>query len=223
VFFGERSPGRNRELREQTNVRSPAVMAEAWAIANSARAELQAENDAVALEQFGRAYELSRDPALLLQVARLEQRAGHLARASNAFETFLEHADESAAEQRDYAARQLRMLRGRVARLQVQTNVQGAELELEPTRGVAERSGYILTLLLDAGERKLSLSKPGYETQSISIALQPGEVRTVRVDLDKARGGRSVVREAQSTKPRLAERDPSERRRRFVEDERAAL
>ena len=77
-------------------------------------------------------------------------------------------------------------------------------VELEPQRGVAVSSGFVVDVLVDAGERRLSFSKPGFETRTLVISLAPGEVRTLRVDLDKPAAGRS---ETGSTKPRWTRLD----------------
>jgi hypothetical protein len=102
------------------------------------------------------------------------------------------------------AARQLQAASSRVARVSVQTNVLGALVELEPQRGVAVGGGFVVNLLLDAGERRLSFSKPGFETQTVVLTLEPGDVRSLRIDLDKAAAGRS---ERGSSKPRWTQLD----------------
>jgi hypothetical protein len=156
---------------------------------------------AAALADWQRAYELSADPLLLLEIARLEREVGNRARAAHAFELILAHVEGRASEQSKLlAARQLQDAAAGTARLNVQTNVLGASVELEPQRGIATGSGFMVSLLLDAGERRLSLSKPGYETRSLVLTLEPGDVRSLRVDLDKAAGGRS---ETSSNKARL--------------------
>ncbi len=176
-------------------------MAEAWALADSARSAAAERQPEVAVAKLRRAYELSSDPTLLLEVGRLEREVGNWARATHAFETFLESGAERVPEPRRLLAlRQLQSAAASTARLNVQTNVLGASVELEPERGVATASGFAIGVLLDAGERRLSLSKPGYETRSLVLALEPGEVRTLRVDLEKAAGGRSE--KPGSTKPR---------------------
>jgi hypothetical protein len=76
----------------------------------------------------------------------------------------------------------------------LQANVQGAEIELERQRGAVSASGFVVSLLLDAGERRIALSKPGYETRTLTLQLEPGDAKTVRVDLDKAAGGRSETK-----------------------------
>jgi len=167
-------------------------MDEAWALADSAQGLAEAHQPAAALSRYQRAYELSRDPSLLLEVARLERTVGNSARAAHAFEQFLEQVGDRAPEPRkQLVTRQLQAAAANTARLNVQTNVVDAVAELEPQRGVATGSGFVVSFLLDAGERRLSLSKPGYETKSLVLSLQPGEVRTLRVDLDKAAAGRS--------------------------------
>lgn len=183
-----------------TPVATAGAMAEAWTLVDSAQSRGDARQPQVALEKLRRAYELSSDPTLLLEVGRLEREVGNAARATYAFEQFLANGAERVPEARRLLAlRQLQAAGAGTARLNLQTNVLGAAVELEPERGVAQSSGFSMGILLDAGERRLSLSKPGYETQSLVLTLEPGEVRTLRVDLDKAAAGRS---ETGSSKPR---------------------
>jgi hypothetical protein len=179
---------------------SSQAMAEAWALADSAQSRAEAREPEVAATKLWRAYELSGDPTLLLEVGRLERELGRSARATFAFEQFLAVGAERVPEPRRLLAlRQLQAAASGTARLNVQTNVLGASIELEAEHGVATASGFSIGVLLDAGERRFSLSKPGYETRSLVLTLEPGEVRALRVDLDKAAGGRS---ETGSSKPR---------------------
>ena len=205
-------------------VASGDTMAQAWSLAESARAAAEQHQPAVALAGLNQAYALSSDPTLLLEVARLENEIGSPARAAHAFEVFLEQGADRLPQQRQLALRQLKALGQHTARVNVQTNVQGAEVELEAERGIAKSSGFVVSLLLDVGERRISLSKPGYETQTVSLNLEAGEVRSLRVDLDKAARGRS---QSSSAKPRWSRLDSdlpgSEGGRGFVEHVRAAL
>lgn len=186
-------------------VTSPQAMTEAWVLAQRAQSLSDAHQSAEALAAWQRAYELSFDPTLLLEIGRLERESGNFARATFAFEQLLLRGEDRVpASHRQLAARQLQAASARTARLNVQTNVVGAAVELEPARGVASATGFVVNLLLDAGERRLSFGKPGYETRSVVITLEPGEVRTLRVDLDKAAGGRS---ETGSMQPRWTRRD----------------
>ncbi|RYZ03686.1 MAG: hypothetical protein EOO73_26885 [Myxococcales bacterium] len=175
-------------------------MAAAWALADSATNGPLSRQPDVALSQLREAYALSFDPTLLLEIGRLEREVGNLARATYAFEQFLASDAERVPEpRRVLALRQLQGAAAGIARMNVQTNVLGASVELEPERGVASASGFAISVLLDAGERRFSLSKPGYETRALVLTVEPGEVRTLRVDLEKAAGGRS---ETGSNKPR---------------------
>jgi hypothetical protein len=181
-------------------VASSAAMGEAWTLAEAAHGFVAARQPAAARARFQRAFGLSHDPTLLYELGRLEQELGHAARATHAFEQFLKlGAERAPAPKLQIAERQLQASAAQSARLSVQTNVVGAEVELEPERGVAVGEGFIVALLLDAGERRLSFSKPGYETRTLLLQLEGGEQRALRVDLDKAVGGRS---ETGSTKPR---------------------
>jgi len=187
-------------------VASPETLSQAWALAESAQGLAEARHPEAALAKWQRAYELSSDPTLLLEVGRLEREVGHAARATHAFELFLAQGAGRVSEpRRQLAARQLQAAAANTARLTVQTNVLGALVELEPERGVAASSGFLVTVLVDAGERRFSFSKPGFETQSFVLSLEPGEVRTLRVDLDKPAAGRS---ETGSSKPRWTRLDP---------------
>lgn len=181
-------------------------MSEAWLAAERAQALSEGHQPAAALASAQRAYDLSRDPRLLLDVGRLEREVGNAARAAHAFELFLAQCGDCATERRKLlAARQREAAAASTARLAVQTNVVGASVELEPERGVASSSGFIVSVLLDAGERRVSFSKPGYETRTLQLKLEPGETRTLRVDLDKADAGRS---ETGSQRPRWTLAEP---------------
>jgi hypothetical protein len=181
----------------QTSAKS---MTEAWTLVQNAQSLDESRRSVAALADWKRAYELSSDPTLLLEIARLERDIGNFARATHAFEQFLARGEGRVPSQRmQFAARQMQAAATRTARLHVQTNVLGAVVELEADRGVASSNGFVVSLLVDAGERRLSFGKPGYETRSLVVTLEPGELRSLRVDLDKAAGGRS---ETGSSKPR---------------------
>lgn len=176
-------------------------MAEAARLADAAQVDLVERRPVAALAAFQRAYDLSADPTLLLEIGRLERQLGNPARAAYAFEQFLERgSDRGSPERVQLTRRQLRDSSATTARLLLQTNVHGAAVELEARRGVATSSGFAVNVLLDAGERTLTLSKPGYETRTVQLNLIAGEVRSLRVDLEKA-AGRSEVAPA---KRRLA-------------------
>lgn len=179
---------------------SAAAMNEAWSLAQKAQSLSDLRKPAEALAAWQRAYELSSDPTLLLEIGRLERDLGNFARSAHAFEQLLARGGERVpSARRQLAARQLQAALARTAQINVQTNVVGALVELEPERGVATGSGFVVNLLVDAGERRLSFGKPGYETRSVVLTVEPGEVRTLRVDLDKPVGGRS---ETGSSQPR---------------------
>jgi hypothetical protein len=169
-------------------------MAEASALMDSARSLEAAKQAPAALVSWQRAYDLSSDPSLLLEVARLEREAGNSARAVHALEQFLERgAGRPASVRQKWAFDQLRVLAANIARLTLETNVQDATVELERDRGVVSSTGFIANVLLDAGERNLVLTKPGYETHVLAVSLVPGEVQTLRVHLEKAVGGQSAL------------------------------
>jgi hypothetical protein len=188
-------------------VASGEAMSEAWKVAERAQRLADVRQPAESLANWQRAYELSADPRLLLEIGRLERDIGNGARATHAFERFLAQGVGRVPDSRlAFAARQLQVASSSIARLTVQTNVLGALVELEPQRGVAVGGGFVVNLLLDAGERRLSFSKPGFETQTVLLTLEAGDVRSLRVDLEKAAAGRS---ERGSSKPRWTQLDGS--------------
>jgi hypothetical protein len=168
------------------------AMAEAVELVDSAKNLELTKQPTAALADWQRAYELSHDPTLLLEVARLERQAGSMARASHALEQFLARGSERVSAERVRAVtEELRVMAASTARLTLETNVTGTHGDIEPGRGVATAAGFGVKLLLDSGERKLVLSKPGYEAQALAVNLLPGEARSVRVYLEKASGGQS--------------------------------
>src|SRR5690606_7786209 len=119
------------------------AMAEAARLVDSAQVELVERRPGAALAAFQRAYELSSDPTLLLEVGRLERQLGNPARAAHAFEQFLERGTDRVSPERvQLARRQLRDSSATTARMLLQTNVHGATVELEARRGVATPSGF---------------------------------------------------------------------------------
>jgi len=191
AFLAGHAPEESAQTRGESPFRR---MAEASALMDSARS-LEAHQQApAALASWQRAYDLSSDPSLLLEVARLERAAGNWARATHALEQFLEPGTGRRTSVRtQWASEQLRVLTASTARLTLETNVQDATVELERDRGVVSSAGYVASVLLDAGERSLVLTKPGYETHALAVHLLPGETRTLRVHLEKAVGGQSAL------------------------------
>lgn len=192
--------GHTRAAVETHPAASGQALTEAWALAQQAQHFDEARRPAAALAAWQRAYDLSSDPMLLLEIGRLERDSGNFARSAHAFQQLLARSEDHVpVARRQLAARQLQAVLGHTAALNVQTNVVDAMVELEPERGVSASSGFVVNLLVDAGERRLSFGKPGYDTRSLVVTLEPGEVRALRIDLDKAAGGRS---ESFSTQPR---------------------
>lgn len=171
----------------------------AWHLFEEATELLASGQRGAALERFKRAYELSSDPRLLYEVGELQRSQGQHAQAADAYTAFL-RSEHVPVGRVTAARRALAAVSIHTAELQLETNVQGATVA--PDRGVVRGYGYVVELLLDAGERQISLSKPGYETRTLTLALAPGESRRMRVDLEKADRGSS---EHGGARVRLAE------------------
>jgi tetratricopeptide (TPR) repeat protein len=136
----------------------------------------------LALIEFERVYELVPDYRVLYNIGQVSIQLGRYARATKALEKYLEQGGDQIADDRKKAVEaDLEMLRGRTAFLSVQTNVDGADVSLDDTLvGVTPLKEPIL---VDAGEHRLILRKPGYLTRPTQVALAGGETANVEITL----------------------------------------
>jgi len=162
-----------------------------------------------ALAMPQRAYDLSRDPNAAARVARLEYEVGNAARATHAFESFLAQCAARARAPQFAAARQLQTAAASTARLPCKpTCLRRLGSSSSPARCRGANASSV-SAVLDAGERRISFSKPGYETRTLQLKLDPGEPAPAASTSTKADGGRS---ENRFRKPRWSRNWRRERR-----------
>jgi hypothetical protein len=125
---------------------------------------------ALALIEFERAYSYVQDYRVLFNIGQVSVQLARYARAVNALKQYLQVGGASIAPARINSVREdLKILEGRTAHLQIECNVEGAEILLDDVpighTPIAE------PLLVDAGEHRLTIQKPGYLTKTERLVL----------------------------------------------------
>jgi tetratricopeptide (TPR) repeat protein len=148
--------------------------------ARSLYAQGDVELAAIELE---RAYELVPDQSVLYNLGQLRLKLRHYARARRALERYLEQAGaDLPAERRESVGADLEVLRSRTATLHVTANVEGAEVVVDDT--VVGHTPLSAAVLLDAGEHRIAVRKPGYATRRARVLLGGAESKALEVSLE---------------------------------------
>jgi len=124
----------------------------------------------LALIEFERAYSYVPDYRVLFNIGQVSVQLGRYARAVKALKQYLQAGSKSILPARAASVQEdLKMLEGRTAQLRIDCNVDGAEILLDDIRiGVTPMEQ---SLLVDAGEHRLTLQKPGYVTRMERVVL----------------------------------------------------
>lgn len=148
--------------------------------------ELFEEGDfRLALIEFERAYALIPDYRVLYNIAQVNLQLGRYAAARRALERYLEQAgDALPAARAKSVKRDLEMIAGRTAHLRVESNVEGAELLVDDA--VVGTVPLSEPLLVDAGEHRVELRKPGYIPRGQYVKLASGDTNTLTLELEEA-------------------------------------
>lgn len=124
----------------------------------------------LALIEFERAYSYVTDYRVLFNIGQVSVQLGRYSRAVKALEQYLAQGSTQISRERLAAVQEdLKMLQGRTARLTIDCDVVGAEVLLDDVR-----LGYTPLeplRLVDAGEHRLVIQKPGYATRSERVVL----------------------------------------------------
>lgn len=136
----------------------------------------------LALIEFDRAYSYVPDYRVLYNIGQVSIQLGRYARAADALSQYLEQGGPSIAPARVEAVKtDLAMLEGRTAHLRVDCRVTGAEVLMDDVR--IATTPFEAPLLVDAGEHRLTVQKPGYLPRTERLVLAGRDDHTVRVDL----------------------------------------
>ncbi|HEX4339814.1 MAG TPA: PEGA domain-containing protein [Polyangiaceae bacterium] len=127
-----------------------------------------------ALAEFNKAYELAPNYRVLYNLAQVQTERHDYVDALHDFEKYLQQGGtEIAADRRDQVTRELTALKGRVAQLTIQADVDGAELVVD---GVSAGTLPLAEpVLVSAGVRQLQVKKPGYETSTRTETIAGGD------------------------------------------------
>ena len=150
--------------------------------------EKQAGDDAMgalryadALDAYERAYEITRDPALLYNRGRAYEGLGNFPAALEQLEAFDAQAPASLKGRVKKLPELLAKLRARVAVLTVRTRAPGARVMVADKR-VGDTP---LTLKLSSGRATVEVSADGYTTYRKEIDLPGGGAITLEAELEK--------------------------------------
>jgi tetratricopeptide (TPR) repeat protein len=140
----------------------------------------------LALIEFSRAYELSKNHKILFNVGQVHQQLGHYARALEVLEAYLrEGGDKIAPDRRVAVERDIGILRTRTATLRVTVRGGGAALTGATIALDGDPAGEspLAAQIVDAGEHRLKVTRSGFVTHERAIVLAGRDVADVVVEL----------------------------------------
>ncbi|HEX7451527.1 MAG TPA: PEGA domain-containing protein [Polyangiaceae bacterium] len=136
----------------------------------------------LALVEFERAYELSKNYKVLYNIGQVRIQLGRYAQGREALAEYLRLGGENVNAERLAAVnKDLAMLVERTASLNIVANQPGADISLDGK--VIGTSPLSAPLVVDAGEHSLVLHKSGYYDRSQSVTLAGREQIDVTVEL----------------------------------------
>jgi hypothetical protein len=141
-----------------------------------------------ALAEFRRAYQLAPSYRLLYNIAQVQYELHDHVEALKAFRQYLaEGGSEIAADRRAQVEADILKLEGRVASVEISTNVEGAQVLIDDVPvGTSPLKGPVL---VNSGPRRISVSKAGYGTTARNVTVAGGD--RVKISLDASDSGSS--------------------------------
>ncbi len=138
-----------------------------------------------ALVEFERAYELTSDYRVLYNMAHVQAERHHYAEAVETYERYLKEGGSQLSEERRTSVQtDLEILRTHLAKLWVESNVEGAELFIDDRSvGTLPLSGPVV---IDAGMARVRLEKPGYVDATQTIKVAGGESPRLTLPMSRA-------------------------------------
>lgn len=136
----------------------------------------------LALIEFERAYELVPNYRVLYNIGQVSIQLRQYANARQALEQYLSAGGDGIdAQRRAEVQADIEMLKSRTAYIAIEVKQSGVTLWIDETpRGTTPLPG---PLLVDAGQHKIELRKPGYQVAQRFVALAGGEERTLRFEM----------------------------------------
>jgi len=145
----------------------------------------------LALIEFERAYSYVPDFRVLYNIGQVSIQLARYARAAQALQQYLASGGNKIPAARIAAVQSdLKMLENRTAHLTVKCNVEGAEVYLDET--LLGKTPMDEPILVDAGEHRIMVQRPGYLTRSEPLVLAGRDESTLQLDLTEERPIRTV-------------------------------
>jgi hypothetical protein len=136
----------------------------------------------LALAEFERVYELVPDYRVLYNIGQVSIQLGRYARALILLERYLQDgAAELPEERRAQVRSDIEQLQTRTASLDVQVRQSGAELWLDGV--LVGTTPLPAPLIVDVGERRLQVRRPGFESELRTFSLAGGDRRELTISL----------------------------------------
>jgi hypothetical protein len=149
---------------------------------------MTALHPADALGYYNKAYELSKDPALLYNMGHAFEMMGDYPRALAKYESFRAGAPPELKARVPGLDALISDLRGRVTHVSIHCDIPGAHVLIrDPVRGAVfadlKLEGALLEQMFPAGSATVEVSAEGYAPYRVSTTFDPGGERTLEVRL----------------------------------------
>ncbi|MBI5545388.1 MAG: PEGA domain-containing protein [Deltaproteobacteria bacterium] len=182
VVFAARSWGAEKPSRPL----GQALAGEARDLYEVGRVLFTSRDYLTSVTKFERAYELSRDPRLLWNMASCRAKLKQYARALTLLDQYVSTAGAllTEAEQAE-AARSRAGLAARVATVEVVSQPEGVQVFVDDS--LAGTTPLERPLFMDAGARKVRFERPGFRPQSCVEHLSGGSASSWRITLERIR------------------------------------
>jgi tetratricopeptide (TPR) repeat protein len=139
----------------------------------------------LALIEFRRTYELSRNFRILYNIGQVHQQLNNYSRAIASLEQYLhEGKTDVPEERRTEIARDLAELRKKVAQVEIVLNVDSADLLIDqvPVGKISRRR----SVTLDAGDHLVEVRREGYRNANRMMTLAGGDSISLELNLKKS-------------------------------------
>jgi tetratricopeptide (TPR) repeat protein len=145
-----------------------------------------------ALAEFRRAYQLAPSYRILYNVGQVQFELHDHVEALKAFRQYLnEGGAEIPTDRRSQVEADIQKLEGRVAYLDISTNVDGAQVTVDDVPvGVSPLRAAVL---VNSGPRRVSVSKAGHGATARNVTVAGGDRVKISLDLTDAAGARPAV------------------------------
>jgi len=135
-----------------------------------------------ALAEFSRAYELSPNYRVLYNLAQVQLDRHDYAAGLKLYQSYLDGGGTEIPEsRRQQVTEEIAQLQKRVGRLRVRCDVPGAEVSIAGT--IVAKTPMGAAVLVNPGVVQLSVTKPGYVTDSRTLSVVGAEEQSVEVTL----------------------------------------